>query len=323
MRPVERDRVPRRAAVELRDRDAERLALEIEEGVLDPADRLLHDRARALAGPAVEVPVDRLDRTWVAADDEGRQVGDHAGEAVGEPCESVTSDQPTSPWSVVALTKSQGRQPASQASVSSEASFTRKEDRAAQSVSRLLDREDPGVHVASCSPVSSSISRASPHREAGASTTRATRRDGAPEQVEDDGAVLVEGRSNEDGRRAGTGARPPIETRAPEADRKREATSRTLRCGRACPPHTSTSRARREPTAPGQASSPTVDPGRWRQRPRAVDGPRVSEPVEVRREGTDPAPPRHEPEVVVRGSTKSRYRYPSRWIASRAASCAA
>ncbi len=83
VRPVERDRVPRRAAIELRDRDAERLALEVEEGVLDPADRLLHDRARALAGPAVEVPVDRLDRAWVAADDEGRQVGDHACEAGG------------------------------------------------------------------------------------------------------------------------------------------------------------------------------------------------------------------------------------------------
>ena len=83
VRPVERDRLPRRAAEELGDRDAERLALEVEERVLDPADRLLHDRARALARPAVEVPVDRLDRARVAADDERRQVGDDAGEPGG------------------------------------------------------------------------------------------------------------------------------------------------------------------------------------------------------------------------------------------------
>ena len=47
---------------------------------------------------------------------------------VGEPWESVTSDQPTSPSSVVALTKSHGLQPASQVTVSRRASFTPGED---------------------------------------------------------------------------------------------------------------------------------------------------------------------------------------------------
>src|SRR6266542_676015 len=41
----------------------------------------------------------------------------------GDPCESVTSAQPTRPSSVVALTKIHGRQPASQNSVSSRMTF--------------------------------------------------------------------------------------------------------------------------------------------------------------------------------------------------------
>ena len=43
---------------------------------------------------------------------------------VGEPWESVTSDQPTSPSSVVAFTKSHGLHPASQVTVSRRANFT-------------------------------------------------------------------------------------------------------------------------------------------------------------------------------------------------------
>ena len=46
----------------------------------------------------------------------------------GDPWESVISAQPASPSSVVALRKIQGRQPASQKSVSSEATFTPTED---------------------------------------------------------------------------------------------------------------------------------------------------------------------------------------------------
>ena len=81
MRPVQRDGLARRAAEELSDRDTECLALEVQERVLDPADRLLHDRPRALAGTTVEIPVDRLDRTRVAAHDERREIGDDAGES--------------------------------------------------------------------------------------------------------------------------------------------------------------------------------------------------------------------------------------------------
>ena len=130
VRPVERDRLARRPAEELTDGDAERLPLQVEQRVLDAADRLLHDRPRALARPSIEIPVDRLERARIATDDERREIGDDAREPGGEPCESVTSDQPTSPSSVVALTKSHGRQPASQDSVSREASFTARQDTA-------------------------------------------------------------------------------------------------------------------------------------------------------------------------------------------------
>src|SRR6185503_17745420 len=69
VRPVERHRGPSRAAQQLAHRDAEGLRLEVEERVLDPAERLLDDRARALPRPAVELPVDRLDGAGVAPDD--------------------------------------------------------------------------------------------------------------------------------------------------------------------------------------------------------------------------------------------------------------
>ena len=108
MRPVERDvsRVgPPKSSY---DGDAERLR---------PSGRAARSRSRrspsarstrALPRRAVEIPVDRLDRARIAADDERREIGDDAREARGEPCESVISDQPTSPSSVVALRKSHG-----------------------------------------------------------------------------------------------------------------------------------------------------------------------------------------------------------------------
>ena len=80
MRPVHRDRLARRPAEELVDGDAERLGLEVEQRVLDPGDRLRDDRARALPGGAVEIPVDRLDRSRIAPDDERREILDDAGE---------------------------------------------------------------------------------------------------------------------------------------------------------------------------------------------------------------------------------------------------
>ena len=196
---------------------------------------------------------------------------------VGEPCESVTSDQPTSPSSVVALTKSQGRQPASQASVSSEASFTRHAGYAPLSPFEAPRPRGSGVHVASCSPVSRARSaeapvltakRARPQRGPPGGTVRRSK-------WRTMGAVLVEGRSNEDG--------APCRDGCETADR--DAGTRGG-IGKEKPrPGLSGAGARAHPTrqrvgragdrrAPGQASSPTVDPGRWRQRPRAVDGPR-------------------------------------------------
>ena len=85
VRPVERDRLARRPAEELRDRDAERLPLQVEQRVLDPADRLLHDRAGALARAPVEIPVDRLERPRIAAHDERREIGDDACQARRRP----------------------------------------------------------------------------------------------------------------------------------------------------------------------------------------------------------------------------------------------
>ena len=131
VRPVERDRLAGRAAEELRDRDAERLSFQVEQRVLDPADRFLDDRAGALAGAAVAGPSGSpRRRAGRARRRAARDPARRPARPVGEPCESVTSDQPTRPSSVVALTNSHGRQPASQASVSSEASFTIREDTA-------------------------------------------------------------------------------------------------------------------------------------------------------------------------------------------------
>ena len=62
MRPVERDRVARRAAEELVDGHAERLRLDVEERVLDAGDRLRDHGPGALPRMPVEIPVHPLPR---------------------------------------------------------------------------------------------------------------------------------------------------------------------------------------------------------------------------------------------------------------------
>ena len=81
VRPVHLDIIPRRAAEQLVDGNAERLRLQIEQGVLDPADRLLDNRARTLSRRAKEIPDDALDRARLAPDDERLQILDDAREA--------------------------------------------------------------------------------------------------------------------------------------------------------------------------------------------------------------------------------------------------
>ena len=93
--------------------------------------------SRALSGGAVEVPVDRFHQ--VAGRDRRPAVPGPRRSRQGraaKPCESVISAQPTSPSSVVAFRKIQGRQPASQVSVSSEAIFTSPEDTQARPTAR-------------------------------------------------------------------------------------------------------------------------------------------------------------------------------------------
>src|SRR5262249_34015174 len=62
------------------DGDAERLRLEVEERVLDSRDRLRDHRPGALPRAPVELPVDALDGTRVATDDERGEVLDDRGE---------------------------------------------------------------------------------------------------------------------------------------------------------------------------------------------------------------------------------------------------
>ena len=80
MRPVHVDGLARRPAEQLVDGNAERLRLQVEQRVLDAADRLLDHRPGALPGRAEEIPDDPLDRARIAADDERREVFDDARE---------------------------------------------------------------------------------------------------------------------------------------------------------------------------------------------------------------------------------------------------
>ena len=59
--------------------------LEVEERVLDPRERLRDDAPGALPGRAVEIPVDRLDGSRIAPDDEWREILDDPREAAWRP----------------------------------------------------------------------------------------------------------------------------------------------------------------------------------------------------------------------------------------------
>ena len=65
-------------AEQLVDRHAERLGLDVPQGELDARDRLGRDAARALAGHAVEVPVDALDGAGIVAGEDGLEVAHRA-----------------------------------------------------------------------------------------------------------------------------------------------------------------------------------------------------------------------------------------------------
>src|SRR5438552_3082598 len=85
MGPVHVDVVACGAAEELVDGDSERLCLQIQQCVLDPTDRLLDHRARALPRRAEEVPDDPLDRARIALDDERGEILDDPGESARRP----------------------------------------------------------------------------------------------------------------------------------------------------------------------------------------------------------------------------------------------
>ena len=82
MRPVEPDALAHRAAQQLVDRDAERLGLDVEQRVLDRADRLLHHPAAGLAADRVEQRRHRLVGARVLADHDRRQMLDRGGDAL-------------------------------------------------------------------------------------------------------------------------------------------------------------------------------------------------------------------------------------------------
>ena len=118
MRPVEPDALAHRAAQQLVDRDAERLRLDVEERVLDRADRLLDHAAARLAAERVHA-ARRAPRRRAGPCRRARAPG--AGSAAVTPVppkDSLYSLQPTSPSSVVILRKSKLRWPASACRVS-------------------------------------------------------------------------------------------------------------------------------------------------------------------------------------------------------------
>ncbi len=83
MRPVEAQPVAHRATQQLIHRDAERLRLDVHQGVLDGGDRLLVDAVGGLAGQAVQEGGDLLDRPRVHADQPLAQPPDDAAQALG------------------------------------------------------------------------------------------------------------------------------------------------------------------------------------------------------------------------------------------------
>jgi hypothetical protein len=75
-------RVPHRAAEQLVDRDVQGLGLDVEQRVLDRADRLLDHAAARLAADCVEQRHHRLVGARVLADDRRRQMLDRGGHAL-------------------------------------------------------------------------------------------------------------------------------------------------------------------------------------------------------------------------------------------------
>src|SRR5690606_2319900 len=67
VRPVERNARSYRAAEESVHRHTERLALDVEQCVLDRRHRLAVDASSGLDGPGAQVRVDELDLTWILA----------------------------------------------------------------------------------------------------------------------------------------------------------------------------------------------------------------------------------------------------------------
>ena len=81
MRPVDRNAVAQLAAEQLIDRHAQRLALDVEQRVLDGGDGLADDAAARLGRSGGEHGVDQLDLHRVHADHVGHQRLDHARQA--------------------------------------------------------------------------------------------------------------------------------------------------------------------------------------------------------------------------------------------------
>jgi hypothetical protein len=96
VRPVEADAVADRPPEQLVDGHAERLGLEVEQGILDGADRLLDHAPAGLATDGVELGDDGLEGPGIATDHLGGQPVDHRGDA--EPAERLVvlapADQP-------------------------------------------------------------------------------------------------------------------------------------------------------------------------------------------------------------------------------------
>ena len=122
MRPVERDRVARRAAEELVDGDAERLRLDVEERVLDAGDRLRDtDRALPRAWRSRPPP---LPGPRIASDDDGREILHDSRETAGRPVRVRDLGPAHEPVVGRRGEEDPGRQPASQKASPRLATFT-------------------------------------------------------------------------------------------------------------------------------------------------------------------------------------------------------
>ena len=81
MRPVELDLAPHRAAEQFVDRNPQAARLDVQQRVLDGADRLLHDAAQRLPANGVHIGDDGFGGAGVPADQQRRDVLDHRRQA--------------------------------------------------------------------------------------------------------------------------------------------------------------------------------------------------------------------------------------------------